>query len=188
MSFRPFPELTDPRILALLDAALKKAMTLVNGHQHSCGEEDASRMILAERVMRCAATGETDVDRLAIHAVRGFPRLNGEAMIQSHERLRRRAYEIWEQAGRPEGSDRDHWEQAVRETMKKASEYRQHADECRSLASKMQGDARDQLLEMASTWDKLAQDRSDLITRHPELALDGEQDGAPGPVRASKSP
>jgi hypothetical protein len=33
---------------------------------------------------------------------------------------------------------------------------------------------RDQLLEMATVWDKLAADRSELIQRHPELALGGE--------------
>jgi hypothetical protein len=59
--------------------------------------------------------------------------------------------------------------------MKKASEYREHAEECRTLAAQMQGDQRKQLLEMARTWDKLAEDRSDLIRRHPELALKGEQ-------------
>ena len=36
------------------------------------------------------------------------------------------------------------------------------------------GEQRNQLLEMASTWDKLADDRSDLVRRHPDLALDGE--------------
>ena len=43
--------------------------------------------------------------------------------------------------------------------MKKASEYRQHAEECRALARSM-GDAeqRAQLLEMAATWDQLATD------------------------------
>ena len=69
--------------------------------------------------------------------------------------------------------------------MKKASEYRQHADECRALAVTMEhGEQRNQLLEMASTWDKLASDRSDLVRRHPELALDGEHreetDDSPG--------
>jgi hypothetical protein len=60
--------------------------------------------------------------------------------------------------------------------MKKASEYRQHAEECRQLAARMeQGEHRSQLLEMAATWDKLAQERSDLVRRHPELALEGEQ-------------
>ena len=58
--------------------------------------------------------------------------------------------------------------------MKKASEYREHAVECRTLAAQMQGEQRKQLLEMARTWDKLAEDRSDLIRRHPELALKGE--------------
>jgi hypothetical protein len=58
--------------------------------------------------------------------------------------------------------------------MKKASEYRQHAAECRALARQMQGEQRDQLLEMARTWDQLAADRSELVRRHPELALSGE--------------
>ena len=60
--------------------------------------------------------------------------------------------------------------------MKKASEYRQHAEECRQLANRMeQGEHRTQLLEMASTWEKLAAERSDLVRRHPELALEGER-------------
>ncbi|UCI06410.1 DUF2934 domain-containing protein [Mesorhizobium sp. B1-1-8] len=31
------------------------------------------------------------------------------------ERIRRRAHEIWEQAGRPEGAHMEHWEQATAE-------------------------------------------------------------------------
>ncbi|AZO08715.1 MULTISPECIES: DUF2934 domain-containing protein [unclassified Mesorhizobium] len=31
------------------------------------------------------------------------------------ERIRRRAHEIWEQAGRPEGSHMEHWDQATAE-------------------------------------------------------------------------
>jgi hypothetical protein len=38
-----------------------------------------------------------------------------------------------------------------------------------------QGEHRTQLLEMAATWDKLASERSDLVRRHPEIALEGEQ-------------
>jgi hypothetical protein len=60
--------------------------------------------------------------------------------------------------------------------MKKASEYRQHAEECRVLARGMApGEQRDQLLDMARTWDNLADERSQLISQHPELALEGEQ-------------
>ena len=59
--------------------------------------------------------------------------------------------------------------------MKKASEYRQHAIECRQLAAGMEGEQRSQLVEMAATWDRLAIERAELIGRHPELALDGEQ-------------
>jgi hypothetical protein len=62
-----------------------------------------------------------------------------------------------------------------RSIMKKASEYRQHAEECRAMARGLpSGDQRDQLLQMASTWDGLAAERSELVRRHPELAIDGE--------------
>ncbi len=59
--------------------------------------------------------------------------------------------------------------------MKKASEYRQHAEECRTMASQMKsGPQKDQLLEMARTWDKLAVERTEMIRRHPGQALAGE--------------
>jgi hypothetical protein len=59
--------------------------------------------------------------------------------------------------------------------MKKASEYQQHAEECRALARRLgQGEHRNQLLGMAATWDKLAAERSELIRRYPELGLEGE--------------
>ncbi|CDX31339.1 conserved hypothetical protein [Mesorhizobium sp. ORS 3359] len=32
-----------------------------------------------------------------------------------HERIRQRAHEIWEQAGRPEGAHEEHWSQATAE-------------------------------------------------------------------------
>lgn len=61
--------------------------------------------------------------------------------------------------------------------MKKASEYRQHAEECRALARSMPaGKDRDQLLEMSATWDNLATERSKLVQRHPELAIRGEHE------------
>ena len=61
--------------------------------------------------------------------------------------------------------------------MKKASEYRKHAEECRILAKQVpEGPQRDQLLEMARTWDALADDRDALIRKHPELAQTDEQD------------
>jgi hypothetical protein len=61
--------------------------------------------------------------------------------------------------------------------VKKASEYRLHAEECRQLAARMDvGAQRNQLLEMAATWDKLAAERSELVRNHPELAIDGERE------------
>ncbi|TIS55073.1 DUF2934 domain-containing protein [Mesorhizobium sp.] len=38
------------------------------------------------------------------------------------ERIRQRAYEIWEREGRPEGRAREHWDQAVQEIEAEASE------------------------------------------------------------------
>ncbi len=59
--------------------------------------------------------------------------------------------------------------------MKKASEYRQHAEECRSFAKGLlAGEQRDQLLNMAGMWENLAADRAALVLRHPELGLEGE--------------
>lgn len=71
--------------------------------------------------------------------------------------------------------------------MKKASEYRQHAQECRALAARMEGgEAREQLLRMAATWEDLARERSALVKRHPELASDGEALEEETAARASK--
>jgi len=59
--------------------------------------------------------------------------------------------------------------------MKKASEYRQHAEECRQLARGLPPGAQsDQLLGMAATWEKLAADRSAFVRRHPELSMRDE--------------
>jgi hypothetical protein len=44
--------------------------------------------------------------------------------------------------------------------VKKASEYRTHAQECRALAKHMeQGEHREQLVAMAETWERLAEQR-----------------------------
>jgi hypothetical protein len=54
--------------------------------------------------------------------------------------------------------------------MKTAAEYRKHAEECRMLARQMpEGEQRAQLLEMARTWDNLAETREGLVRNHPEL-------------------
>ena len=70
--------------------------------------------------------------------------------------------------------------------MKKASEYRKHAEECRILARQMpEGAQREQLLEMARTWDSLAQDRDWLVERHPELKVVEPAGNEEGPSRSS---
>ena len=36
-------------------------------------------------------------------------------MDSREERIKRRAYEIWEREGRPTGREQEHWDQAVQE-------------------------------------------------------------------------
>ena len=51
--------------------------------------------------------------------------------------------------------------------MKTASDYRQHAEDCRKLARQLPaGQQREQLLEMAKTWDELALSRERQIRRY----------------------
>ena len=35
--------------------------------------------------------------------------------MHDEDRIRQRAYELWEQEGKPEGREGEHWEQACRE-------------------------------------------------------------------------
>jgi CelD/BcsL family acetyltransferase involved in cellulose biosynthesis len=63
------------------------------------------------------------------------------------------------------------------ELMKNASEYRRHARECRELAAKMETAAdREQMLAMAAHWEQLARERTEMVRKHPELAIAGEQE------------
>lgn len=64
--------------------------------------------------------------------------------------------------------------------MNKASEYRKHAAECRQLAGIMDGEQKQLMLEMASTWERLAQERSELVRRHPEVAVRDPSAGSNG--------
>jgi hypothetical protein len=55
--------------------------------------------------------------------------------------------------------------------MKKVSEYREHAEECRVLArAAASPQHRDMLLNMASTWDALADDRQKANATQERLA------------------
>lgn len=72
--------------------------------------------------------------------------------------------------------------------MKKASEYREHAVECRQLASAMEGEQRGQLLEMAATWERLAEERLELIAKYPDMALDGEAREGPSDAGSPPAP
>ena len=64
--------------------------------------------------------------------------------------------------------------------MRKASEFRRHAEECRALARNADNDEqRRQLLEMSATWERIADEREKLIARHPEMATHDEAAEAP---------
>jgi hypothetical protein len=59
--------------------------------------------------------------------------------------------------------------------VKKASEYFEHAQQCRDLARNMpEPHHRDLLLTMADMWDDMARDRIELTSRHPELRIDDD--------------
>jgi hypothetical protein len=65
---------------------------------------------------------------------------------------------------------RGEWSQAA---VKKASEYRHHAAECREMAIRANQFQREQLLKMAETWENLAKDREQQLARQERLrALD----------------
>jgi Protein of unknown function (DUF2934) len=62
--------------------------------------------------------------KAASRTVAGRPAASRGRQDDMHERVQRRAYELWESEGRPAGREHDHWMQAEREI---ASTRRQHA-------------------------------------------------------------
>jgi hypothetical protein len=53
--------------------------------------------------------------------------------------------------------------------MKKASEYRRHAEECRQLArSADREEHRELLINMAATWEALADERERMVAKQPQ--------------------
>jgi hypothetical protein len=61
--------------------------------------------------------------------------------------------------------------------VQKASEYLQHAAECRAFAARATSpEHRDMLLRMAATWDSLATDRDGRLEQDKRIAeLDGDK-------------
>jgi hypothetical protein len=54
--------------------------------------------------------------------------------------------------------------------LKKAHEYREHAEECRRLAKTASGEHKAHLENMAETWDNLAKDREERIARAKRIS------------------
>ena len=53
--------------------------------------------------------------------------------------------------------------------VKDASDYRLYAEECRALAARMNtSEQREQLLKIAATWERLAENRFDLARKLPK--------------------
>ena len=67
--------------------------------------------------------------------------------------------------------------------MKKAAEYRRHANECRVLARNMSSeDERQQLLRMAGQWEGLATERERMLARNAAIessSAPADQDDTP---------
>ena len=62
--------------------------------------------------------------------------------------------------------------------MRKVDEYRRHAEDCRKLASSVATEeAKQQLLQMADTWDNLAKSREEQIARKQRIAHLESQNG-----------
>ena len=66
--------------------------------------------------------------------------------------------------------------------MRKVEEYRQHAGECRQLATmSSNAETRTQLFRMAQAWEGLAHDREEQIARQERIAaLEAKGDGDDG--------
>jgi len=63
--------------------------------------------------------------------------------------------------------------------MKKVRHYRQRAKECRHLSSVAStSELKMHFQDMATIWDKLAQERLDFFVEHPESDVHGEAEGA----------
>ena len=54
--------------------------------------------------------------------------------------------------------------------MKKASEYRRHAEECRQLMAMVSPEQRTMLETMAKTWESLAADRERFLQQSQRIA------------------
>jgi hypothetical protein len=48
----------------------------------------------------------------------GYDALERESKLSQTERIRQRAHELWEQEGRPEGRQDEHWARACREVQR----------------------------------------------------------------------
>ena len=60
--------------------------------------------------------------------------------------------------------------------MRKIQDYKKHAEECRQLARKTApGEHRDQLLNMAQTWEALATERDREIKIHSAIEADAKE-------------
>lgn len=55
--------------------------------------------------------------------------------MQDQDGIRRRAYEIWEQEGRPEGRHEAHWAQASREMEERATPAKPESGSARAAAA-----------------------------------------------------
>lgn len=68
--------------------------------------------------------------------------------------------------------------------MRKITDYRNHAEECRKLAAGASEEKRTALIEMAKTWDMLADERERALEQKERIQALGEDIEAPLPRRS----
>ena len=85
-------------------------------------------------------------------------------MTEKHDAIGRRAYEIWEREGRPNGRDREHWFQAERELDSEESTSRTRQEDIeasRELSDTAAQSAREQ--RQVRNHEKLPADLTDIV-------------------------
>jgi hypothetical protein len=105
----------EPELIASMTAAYEKALCVLQ----LADRQDQITELVAKKIIEVAQLGETDPERISILALEGLgiaPQ-SEEAAKAMQQRIRERAYEIWEELGRPEGRADQHWLKAESEIL-----------------------------------------------------------------------
>jgi hypothetical protein len=102
----------EPELIASMTAAYEHALRELQ----LADREDPFTEIVAKKIIEVAQLGERDPARINILALEGLG-ITPPSVKHAEQRIRQRAYEIWEELGRPEGCADQHWSKAEREIL-----------------------------------------------------------------------